>query len=195
MILMREGEIIVCGSRRFQIGMPVKATVGSCYSGLFGTIACVKTGDDCDNGWGTEPEVYVDFQYPSRPEVREMLQKRFGAETEKQYVTLREWIPMEPTHLIPSVRFQQIVRHKTSGRQYLVYLDGRCVEIATDITYCWPYAEFKELTEPVDIMKADISSIAMKLGRMRESLYHDLAYQMEDVLCSLLDADYNHRTA
>lgn len=195
MILTRKGEFIDCGTRVFQIGMPVKATVGSIYSGLFGTVACVKTGNDRDNSRRNDVEVYVDFQHPHRPEVREMLQKRFGADTEKQYFILREWISVEPTQLIPSVCFQQIVRHKTSGRQYLVYLNGHCVEIATDITYRWPYAEFKELTEPVDIMKMDISSIVKKLGRMNDFLYHDLAYQLEDMMCSLLDADYSHQIA
>lgn len=195
MILMRKGELIACGSRLFQIGMPVKATVGSIYSGLFGILVCIKTGDDRDNGRGTEPEVYVDFQYPNRPAVREMLRKRFGTALEEPYSLLREWVLMEPTHLIPSVCFQQIVRHRTSGRQYLVYLDGQCAEIATDITYRWPYAEFKELTEPVDILKADISAIVKKLGRMNDILYHDLAYQVEDMMCSLLDADYGHQIA
>lgn len=182
MIYLNHGDTVECAYRSFTVGMPVRATVGTEFNGMFGTVMCIKTFGDRDKGSGCDPEIYVQFEFPRRPEVIAALIDRCGLDLEAKKEELRDWVRMEPYHLAPSVRFLHMVRHRKSGRDYLVFRDSNGMKVATNIAFIWPYEEFKSLTEPVPIEKIDIDAWVQVMLAEKELHFHDLSYQMQEAI-------------
>lgn len=182
MIYLVKGDTVTCDSRIIRVGMPVKAMFGvPLYGGLYGTVACVKTGKDRETD-SEAPEVYVKFDFPQRPQAREVLLRRFEGKHNDVFDAVRDWVRIEPNQFIPSVDFCQMVRHPKTASEYIVYTDSHCQQVATNVEYTWPYREFHDQVEPVPLESVDTGKLIAKLCSRKERHFIELAYQIEDAV-------------
>ena len=186
MIYMVNGDTVTCGSRIVRVGMPVKAMFGvPRYGGLYGTVVCIKTDKDRETE-SEGPEVYVKFDFPQKPQSREVLLRRFGGKYTDVFDAVRDWVRIEPSQLLPSVDFCQMVRHPRTGSEYIVYTDSRCRKIATNMDFTWPYREFHDIVEYVPLESVDIGKLLRKLYARKERHFNELACQIEDAAWEML---------
>lgn len=180
MTKLLKGENVVIGSRVFRVGMPVKAMSGvPLFGGMYGNIACIKTAEKKADKIAAY-DLYVTFAFPENPMAKQALIDRFGGEYTDAYDALKDWVHMDATDLLPTVRFSHMVQNRKSGKHYVVYTDGLCRQMVTDGIFTWLYEEINALLPYVSVGAVDALQLIRKLTRHKTREFSDLAAQIQD---------------